>query len=1053
MRDRGRWYRQVDAALLRATVRGSDVVPALWPDLDDVAGVEQWCAWLDEVWSHVPVAEAIAVASPALADRVEAVRRGLRPGAGQVRRVVMSVARYLVRMRGRATPFGAFAGVAPLRFGTSVSARWSDDHEARTRADAVWLAGVIARLEACPELRCRLTVVLNDLAVVRGERLVVPWQPHASDPNRDAVVEVSVRRSPLVQMITHLARSAVPVSDLIDKLHAEFPTAAVAAIDVVVTELMTRGVLISSLRPPSTSTDGLAHVVHRLRDIDADSVEQAAPLVAELGAIHTELQAADHVPSWVDGQARRAAASRMRALSSAAEPTAAGQPLMVDLRLDAAMVLPRQVATEAEWAASALLRLSPAPAGKPGWREYHARFLNRYGSGAVVPLDQLVDPITGPGFPSHYSDLGPPAAAVSRREERLLALAQRAALDGAREVVLDDGALDALAADSGEDVRSAQHVDVCVEIRAPTTAALAEGAFTLAVTGIGRTAIATSGRFLDVLPEDDRQRMLRHYGELPVAVGGALAAQLCFPPQHPRVENVARVPLVLPELLCLGEHHDGAQRRIPLRDLAVTADPDRMYVVSLPRRQVVEPVLAHALARHTMPALARLLFELPRATSTAVSLFDWGAAACLPYRPRVRYRRSILSAARWRLSPAELPGPAASPREWAAALTAVRERLDLPADVYVGTADRRLRLHLDDPLDVALLRAHLDEAADTVTVMEAPTAADHGWIDGRAHEVVIPLASTAAPASAPAVVTRPGPLPLIERGHGAMPGSHVLYATLACHPDVVDTILTGHLSALLAGWDDPPLWWFVRYRSPAPHLRLRLHCRQDYGRAAVRVGAWAAELRRRGLAGDLALCTYEPETARYGSGAVMAAAEALFAADSVAVLAQLTALSARPKEAGGRVVHPQALTAVSLVDLVCAVTGSRQAGMRWLVDHPELAGHARVDRDVQRQALDLAGVNVGSSIRSGSSTLSSIPGGARISSAWQARRVAATRYAELLTVEDTHVRPASVAVSLLHLHHVRAHGIDPDTEALTHRLARGLALAATASRTTSEGTR
>lgn len=1040
--ERGRWYRHVDAALLRASARTGHVVPECWPDTDDDNKIEPWCAWLSEVWAQAPVAEAIAVASPVLADRVEAVCAGLRPEAGQVRRMVMSVARYLERMRGRATPFGVFAGVAPLRFGTQVSVRWTDEHRARARADAVWLAGVIARLESCPGLRRRLPVMVNDVVVVRGERLVVPWQPHATDPGRDTAVEVSVRYSPPVRMIMQAARSPVSVGDLLDKLGAEIPDAPLAAIDAMVAELVARGVLITSLRPPSTSTDGLAHVLHRLREVDAAGVAEAAPVVRELSVIHAQLQAADGTASWVDGRTERAAATRMRALS-----TAAAQPLMVNLRLGCTVVLPPQVAREAEWAASALLRLSPAPLGNPEWREYHTKFLNRYGSGAVVPVEQLVDATIGLGFPRHYGQPGrpAPAAGMSRREEHLLTLAQQAALDGAREIVLDDDALDALAADSGEEVRPVSHVDVCVDVRAPTTAALAKGAFTLAVSGIGRTGIATSGRFLDVVSDDDRRRMVDLFGELPVGVTGALAAQMSFPPRHPRVENVARVPLVLPEVISLGEHRDGVQRRIPVQDLAVTADEDRMYVVSLSRRVVVEPALTHAPARHTMPALARLLFELPRATSAVVSLFDWGVAACLPFRLRVRYRRSVLSAARWRLSPRELPGPAASRREWAAALAAARERLRLPANVYVGAADRRLRLDLDDPMDTALLcahllRAHRDGAADAVTVVEAPTAADYGWFDGRAHEIVIPLATTAPPAPAPAVITSPAPLPLIEREHSALPGSPVLFARLYSHPDVVDTILTRHLPALLAAWDDPPLWWFVRYRAPAPHLRLRLHYLRDYGQAAARVGAWAADLRRQGLIGDLALDTYHPETARYGSGAAMAAAEALFAADSVAVLAQLTALATSPA------VHPQALTAASLIDLVCAMTGSRPAGMRWLVDHAQLAGGARVgDRDVLRQALSL-GAGAGAE----GSTLPTIPGGSSITSAWHARRLAATRYTDLLTVDATHVRPASVAVSLLHLHHVRAHGIDPAAEALSHRLARAVALAFTARRTTTE---
>ncbi|MGH3697886.1 MAG: lantibiotic dehydratase, partial [Pseudonocardiaceae bacterium] len=188
-----------------------------------------------------------------------------------------------------------------------------------------------------------------------------------------------------------------------------------------------------------------------------------------------------------------------------------------------------------------------------------------------------------------------------------------------------------------------------------TATALAEGAFLLAVTGIGRTAIATSGRFLDIVSDADRQRMVALYGGLPVGVEGALPAQLSFPPNHPRVHNVVRAPLVLPHLISLGEYRGGVRGRIPVQDLAVTADNDRLYVVSLSRRRVVEPVLAHAAARHTMPALARLLCEIPRATSAAVSLMDWGAGACLPFLPRVRYGRSILADARWRVPPVRCP--------------------------------------------------------------------------------------------------------------------------------------------------------------------------------------------------------------------------------------------------------------------------------------------------------------------------------------------------------------------------------------------------------------
>jgi hypothetical protein len=335
-------------------------------------------------------------------------------------------------------------------------------------------------------------------------------------------------------------------------------------------------------------------------------------------------------------------------------------------------------------------------------------------------------------------------------------LAQQAALDGVQEVVLDDDLIEALAGGEVGELRPGPHLDLCVEVRAATTTALDVGDFTVVVTGIGQSAIATSGRFLQLLPDQDRQRIVDQYRALPLGVDGALAAQMSFPPRHPRVECVTRVPQVLPAVISVAEHRDGPADRIGVADLAVTADHQRLYVLSLSRRRVVEPTLTCAAARHTMPPLARLLVEIPQATCAPVALFDWGAAACLPFRPRLLFQRSILTPARWRIPVGALPGPAAPRHAWTAAMAVLRRQLRLPASVFVGTADRRLRLHLDDPMDLALLRAHLDTASESVTVTEAPLAADHGWCHGRAHEVVIPMASIAAPAGAPAVLSRRG---------------------------------------------------------------------------------------------------------------------------------------------------------------------------------------------------------------------------------------------------------------------------------------------------------
>ncbi|GAA2148834.1 lantibiotic dehydratase [Actinomadura napierensis] len=1031
-------YRAVGAGLVRAAVQAPSPLPGWWPGLDDDAQVKQWRAWLAQVWANRPVAEAVTAASPVLGAAIGAVCAGGRaPRPKQVRRMVLSLARYLVRMQGRATPFGLFAGVAPLRLGAPASI-WDAAGGVVARADAVWLAEVTARLEADPAVLRDVPVLTNDLVFVRGERLVVPWQPHGG-PGNGTAAEMSVRYTPPVALALRLARSALPAGELAEKIAAEFPGSGSATVENLVTGLVRCGALISGLRAPSTVTDGLGHLLNRVDGLHGPVPETATALVGELRVIHERLRASDRAKLGATATATASAGAdtvtRMRKVADGDRP-----PIAVDLRLGYTVTLPQQVADEAAAAAGALLRLTPHPAGHPAWRDYHARFADRYGVDAVVPLLQLVDPVTGLGYPAHFAEGDAQQArpaVVSPRVERLLALAQQAALDRAREVAVDDDFLNQVFGEglsAGSPAGAWPHAQVCAQVLAPTLAAIDGGAFTLLVTGIGRSGTALTGRFFDVLPGRERAGMLAAAAALPVAVDGAVLAHLSFPARFPRAENVTRVPALTRDVLTVAEHdadhagdHAGdrsGRDGLRVEDLAVTADATGLYLLSLSRRRVVEPMLPNAAARQVMPPLVRLLYELPHARMAALSPMAWGLAGrCLPFLPRIRYGRSVLAPARWRLPAGALPGPTTSTQAWNDALHRLRDRLGLPGAVAVGAGDQQLRLSLDDPRDLAVLRAHLD-STDDATVAEA--LADDGWLDGHAHEIVIPLAVDTPPAPAPAAVTAPGPIRLIDPRDDVLPGGTVLFASLYGAPQTVDTILLAHLPDLLAEWDEPPVWWFVRYRDPAPHLRLRLRVTDpdEYGAAAARVGRWVAGLRRLGLIGELSLDTYRPEIARYGAGAAVTAAEDLFAADSAAALAQIHA-------AASRAVDADAALAASMVDLVCAMAGGCAAGMDWLIGRPHRGGAGPLDRAVVAEAVTLAGA----------------PGETPFAAAWSARRRAATAYTDRLAAEPARrLTAAAVTPSLLHMHHIRAHGIDRDHERLLTRTARAVALAATARR-------
>ena len=174
----------------------------------------------------------------------------------RVRRVVESVIRYLLRMTSRATPFGLFAGVAPLRIGSRAGVRWGARHRVVTRPEAAWLAEVITQLEARPDALRRLPVVANNLGFVRGDRLVVPCQQHPGVPGGVRPTDVSVRHTRAVQAVIQAARAPITIGELIGKLAAELPGRPLAKIETMLTELVCYRILVTSLHPPMDARRG-----------------------------------------------------------------------------------------------------------------------------------------------------------------------------------------------------------------------------------------------------------------------------------------------------------------------------------------------------------------------------------------------------------------------------------------------------------------------------------------------------------------------------------------------------------------------------------------------------------------------------------------------------------------------------------------------------------------------------------------------------------------------------------------------------------------------------
>lgn len=1010
-------FRTSTTALVRAVAQPPTPLPTC-PNLDDHSpeAAAGQLAWLRQVWAGHEFTAALAVASPVLVGQVVSLLAAANPAGREVQRATQAVARYALRSRHRATPFGLFAGVTTVEFGSRTRAEWGSEHVAVVRAGAEWLAAVIGRTESCPELLGRLPVVVNSTVTIRGDRLVVPFQHTGSDVGAGAV-EASLALTDPVRTVLDMAGTPTQVGLLHDKLVAGFPAAGPEQAWRLLAELIRRQVLLTNLHAVSTNTDALRHLVDQLDTVGADTVAPLAATVDELRAIHAELTRCEQEPA-----ARNEVAERMRALV----PGLRRHPLALDLRLDARIVLPDAVAREVERAATLLTRLSPRPHGTTAWSSYHQRFYERYGIGTLVPLCEVVAD-SGIGFPEGYP--GAPAGArrprLSARDDVLVRLAQGAALDGRDEVVLTDELIADLDLGPAEP-RVPPHLEVGFRVLSESTADLQRGRFRIEVVSVSRGAGVSTGRFLGVLGPAQRDALTAELADLPAADGETTPVQLSFPPLLPDSAHVTRTPQVLPILISLHEHRARTDTVLTPRDLAVGCDGRRMYLAAPRLGCRVEPVGMHALNLHChTPPLARFLSELPRAQCAQVTVFDWGAAAQMPFLPRLRYGRIVLTPAGWHLRADDLPARGCARAEWDAALTGWKARRRLPSRVYLVEDDRHLFLDLDEAGHRSLLRRHLDHHHVAVLV-EAPPAHADGWCGGRAHEVVVPVKVTRPPAWPP--VPAPAPARWYSTAQTQSPASSpVLLASLYGDPRRQNTLLSQHVPELLARLGHPP-WWFIRFRDPDQHLRLRiaLSAPDAFGATAATVSAWADELRAAGLLADLRYPSSYRETGRWGSGAAWDTAEEVFRADSRAVVIQLAQL-----HGPGR----RALVVANTLAIAAAFLGSPEAAMRWLITHVPPTAPVRVPRAEFTEAVRLADA------RDGWAALRGAPGGAAAVAAWADRDTALATYrAHLAGPQTRGIAADDVLTSLLHVHFVRHIAVNFGEEDTCLRLARSAAL-------------
>jgi thiopeptide-type bacteriocin biosynthesis protein len=279
----------------------------------------------------------------------------------------------------------------------------------------------------------------------------------------------------------------------------------------------------------------------------------------------------------------------------------------------------------------------------------------------------------------------------------------------------------------------------------------------------------------------------------------------------------------------------------------------------------------------------------------------WGAAADVPFRPRLARGDLVLAAARWTVERTDPLATVASPdlREFCAAVRDWATTWLVPRYVYLLEREGRLLLDLLSAPSLLLLRSALARMGAEPVVLEEALPSPDGR-DGRplirdaagngyVSEIIVPLlARRPAPLESPA---RAVDLRVTSAARDGMrdgwPGGQWLslhvYLPHAARDRVITNLLPDLRERLSRSHAISELF-FVRYADPGDHLRIRIPLGRP-GRKGVLddVLAWAHDAADRVPVDEIAVREYRREVDRYGGPQLIGDAERLFCADSAAV--------------------------------------------------------------------------------------------------------------------------------------------------------------------------
>ncbi|MEN8908333.1 MAG: lantibiotic dehydratase [Clostridiales bacterium] len=857
------------------------------------------------------IREAIAVASLSLLKSIDKINFEKNPKKKE--QTVINFVKYLIRMSTRATPFGLFSAVTTgsiTEEKSNISLFSANSYKKNIRPDMEWLLSIIKKIEQDVNYVKQLNICTNSLVDYSGERAYLAYstsygKENKNDKEQNNMENVSVRFTEAVEFAFDCAKNPINYNSLLNKLFIKYPEEAKKVIEDFVWQLFETEFFISELRPPLMIKSPFEYVLNKMSFIKGLEEE-----VYKLRDIKTLIKKYEDTTFGYGTDVYLHITNKMKDIY------VKNKYLQVDfIAKKSECKINKNIAKEIEKIAQCLWRLSPEFTSTPEFSSYRNDFIEKYGVYRDISLLELLDIDRGLGPPAGYRypegsktlDANIPIALTNMERFIQSEIIKNKIEGNITEIELTDEIIEKIEPIKPDYSKAPISMELYFSIYSDSQINSESDNFELILSpnpgsyGAGKTF----GRFFHYLDNESREKIKSINNIEKTYYEDTIFAELVFMPDSGRSANICILDNYRDyEIVLSTNSSKSSKQTLPLSDLLIGTNYNQFYIKSKSLGKRVIVTTGHMLNLNRAPNIYRFLREV-----SSDGLRNWfplmkGSVDNLPFVPRIRYKKTILSPAMWNFSWESINEKDDKIKNnikmFIEKIKNWRNKWNVTRYVYLTEMDNRILLDLESNVHLKLLLSETSKlnSYSALSLVEAKIDKSIS-INKRKYfaEIVVPLIKNKKFVKNNTITQENNELGIKNRIllnktskfsdsiRIKYPGSDWLFIKFYGNKNREEEFIAFRLKEIckeIVENNYVEKYFFMRYVDPEPHIRLRFNGNPQmlYATLLPKLYEYSISLKNEGLLSRLVLDTYEREVERYGGPEIIDFAEDIFYIDS-----------------------------------------------------------------------------------------------------------------------------------------------------------------------------